>query len=154
MTETLNTQKQSRLPIRVFFTIPAWRRSYEDFTMKIKKRKGFISANALLRWAAKNGNAELAQIAINKGVNVHTKDRWGRVPLHLCAANGHIEVVSLLVANNATIDIPDDTGLLPIALALDCGHMPIVKCLLYAKESQKQEKIADCIKFLTELSQD
>ncbi|SVB06704.1 uncharacterized protein METZ01_LOCUS159558 [marine metagenome] len=55
--------------------------------------------------AARNGDLEVVQTQLNKGVDVDAKNTaMGDTPLHHAAANGHEEIVKLLIAKGADVN--------------------------------------------------
>lgn len=78
--------------------------------------------------AAFNGDLEMVQYLIDKGLNVNEKTEIGSEDaLSYSAERGHTEIVRLLVKNGANIHIHNDK---PLRLSLEKGHLEIVKLLL------------------------
>jgi len=48
-------------------------------------------------------NAEIAQLLIDSGANIHFKNKKGYSPLHNAVKGGHLEVAKLLIANRAYV---------------------------------------------------
>jgi ankyrin repeat protein len=101
-----------------------------------------------LHIAAIEGNAQLAQFLINKGVEINaTADAisWKRVtPLHVAINNKREAVALLLLARgadvNASEDVADDAfsrGVTPIYLASKTGNLKLVRRLIELKADVK-----------------
>ena len=77
-----------------------------------------------LRWASKNGNAEVVSLLLNVGANVHARDDYA---LRWASEKGHVEVVSLLLDDGANVHANDDCAL---RWASEQGHAEVVSLLL------------------------
>ena len=98
--------------------------------------------NAILIQAAKEGNTEVIQFAIEKGADVNTKDAKGNTPLHLASKNGHVGAINKLLEKVAEVNTKDAEGNTPLHLARDAkgntplhlasknGHVDAIKTLL------------------------
>ncbi len=62
--------------------------------------------------AAKDGNIEALNQAIDDGADINTKDDGGQTPLHFAADSGHREIAELLIAKGADVNAKDG-GLVP-----------------------------------------
>ncbi|XP_065084469.1 uncharacterized protein LOC135706743 [Ochlerotatus camptorhynchus] len=100
-----------------------------------------------------NGNVELVQFFIDRGLNTSSRSIKGETPLHIATMNGHLNIVNLLIANNADPNEMDDNkwtalhyackngnveivqffidrGATPLHIAAGYGHLNIVKLLI------------------------
>ncbi|KAJ6627519.1 cyclin-dependent protein kinase inhibitor [Mycena sp. CBHHK59/15] len=113
-----------------------------------------INGRTCLHEAAIAGAARLAQICIEKGVEIGKTDTYGRTALHYAAMNGHAEICHRLLLANLPPDIydmdnynalvyatlrgsvdcvrpnPPAGDLIPLSLASQCGHVDVVTLLL------------------------
>jgi uncharacterized protein len=60
--------------------------------------------------SALDGNIHFIRIALDKSVDVNSKDENNRTALMLSAYNGHKEIVDLLIENGADVNLVDDSG--------------------------------------------
>ncbi|WCR53196.1 MAG: Actin-binding protein [Wolbachia endosymbiont of Ctenocephalides orientis wCori] len=66
---------------------------------------------------------------ISKDDNAHhSKDKYGRTPLHLAALRGHLDVVKSLIEKGADAKAEDKHGHTPIHLAAENGHLDSECC--------------------------
>jgi len=68
--------------------------------------------------AASKGDAEIAALLLEAGLEADRKDRTQRTPLHEAAWRGHKEVASLLIAHGARVNATDNMGSTPLEYAL------------------------------------
>ena len=88
------------------------------------------SGRTPLSWAACNGNHSIAQMLIERGASLDTRDsEYGNTPLHYAALKGHEKVVKLLLLNRANID-DRLGGSTALSLAAARGHKGVVAMLL------------------------
>lgn len=88
-------------------------------------------ANSLLHFASQNNDIHIAQLLINKGVDVNDTNFANRTPLHVAAMKGHYATVLYLVSNEeVNINALDFKGNTPLHLAAQAGHYHIVSALL------------------------
>jgi ankyrin repeat protein len=99
-----------------------------------------------LHWAARQGDAELAQMLLYAGANVKASTRiGGYTPIVLAAQNGSAPVVDLLLKAGADAKAPTSNGTTPLMLAASAGSADAVTLLLdkgadpNAKESARGE---------------
>src|SRR5689334_3797641 len=75
-----------------------------------------------LHWAAKNGDAPLAQMLLYAGANVRATTRLGGyTALHLASEAGATDVVKTLLAAGANPNAPTSTGATALMLAATSG---------------------------------
>jgi ankyrin repeat protein len=80
--------------------------------------------------AAGNGHEAVVKLLVEKGADLESKDRFGRIPLSLAAMNGHEAVVKLLVEKGADLEYKDHNGQTSLSFATKYGHKAVVKLLL------------------------
>jgi ankyrin repeat protein len=86
-----------------------------------------------LHWAARRGDAELANTLIVAGANVKVTTRLtGYTPLHLASERGASAVVQALVKAGADANAVTLTGATPLMFASAAGDVASVKALLDA----------------------
>jgi ankyrin repeat protein len=68
----------------------------------------------LLHAASYDGRAEIAELLIRLGADVHAREVNGRTPLHHAANNGHLDVIDVLVRNGADVEAKDVQGMTPL----------------------------------------
>ncbi len=84
-----------------------------------------------LHWAARVGDAELAQMLLYAGANVKATTRLGAyTPLLMAAQQGHAAVIAALVAAGADVNAANTTGTTPLMLAAAAGDAKAVSMLV------------------------
>jgi ankyrin repeat protein len=83
-------------------------------------------------WAAGNGHAAVAELLLEKGAELESKDKhFGQTPLSRAAGNGHETVVELLLKKGAELESKDKLyRRTPLSWAAVNGHEAVVKLLL------------------------
>jgi ankyrin repeat protein len=83
----------------------------------------------LVHLAAAQGNGEVLQLLIEKGLSVNEKERsYGATPLHFATMANSLECVRLLLAAGVRPDTPDSGGIPPLLWAINReGRMDILK---------------------------
>ncbi len=84
-----------------------------------------------LHWAAKKGNAEIAEVLIGAGADLEAVTRIGaHTPLHIAAEAGRGSVVELLAEAGANANATTTTGATPLHFAAASGSAEAVLALL------------------------
>ncbi|XP_075989607.1 tankyrase [Anticarsia gemmatalis] len=83
-----------------------------------------------LHFAAGYNRLPLAQLLLQRGADVHAKDKGGLVPLHNACSYGHYEVTELLVMAGAGVNAHDLWRFTPLHEAAAKGKADIVRLLL------------------------
>ena len=93
-----------------------------------------IDANGrtLLHTAAYQGNTQVVNLLIQRGVNVESIDKTGQTALNLAARQGYNDVVVALLKTNADVDHADNDGWTALRSAAWGGHTAVVGTLLDA----------------------
>lgn len=68
----------------------------------------------LLHAACYDGRADIAEMLIGMGADVHAQEVNGRTPLHEAANNGHLDVIDVLIRYGAKLDTKDGQGMTPL----------------------------------------
>ncbi len=113
----------------------------------------------LLCIAAGSGQPRVAQLFIEYGANVNSRDKAGMTPLHWAAdanalpaeyewkkQDGLIEVVNLLLNNGAYVNVKDVCGWTPVRYAENRGLIEVEKLLKRHGIQQKKRKFIRTIK--------
>ncbi len=93
--------------------------------------KSNININSqCLHYVGYNGNIEMANLLIEKGIDVNLQDNYGNTALHCACYNNHIEIVILLLNAGVNVNIKNNNG--ETALFNVCKHNneELVKLLL------------------------
>ncbi|XP_030844112.1 ankyrin-2-like [Strongylocentrotus purpuratus] len=79
--------------------------------------------------AAQNGQLDLIQELIGRGVEVNNGGEKGLIPLHIAAKNGNLDVTKFLISQGAEMNKVDNDGWTALHLASD-GHLDVTKYLI------------------------
>ena len=71
-----------------------------------------------------------AQLLLEKGAKVESKDKYGQTPLYWAVGNGHKAVVKLLLEKGVELESKEEHGWMPLLGAATNGHETVVKLLL------------------------
>ena len=82
--------------------------------------------------AALEGNINVVEEAINKGININSADTENRTALMLSAFNGHLEIVKLLITKGSDVNILDATNRTALMFASTGPFNSTVELLLDA----------------------
>ncbi|KAJ7667694.1 cyclin-dependent protein kinase inhibitor [Mycena polygramma] len=104
-----------------------------------------INGRTCLHEAAIAGAFRLAQICIEKGVDIGKIDAYGRTALHYAAMNGHPTLCRLLLQTDLSPDIHDMDNCSPLVYATLRGSVECVRVLLDEGKVQTQPAIGDLI---------
>ena len=97
-------------------------------TKNIDTSNSFVQ---LLTKAIIAGDLVTATALIAEGVNVHSRDLTGHIPIFVAARDGKAEMVRLLASNGVDINAPIySDGKRPLYWAADGGHLDTVRTLL------------------------
>jgi ankyrin repeat protein len=92
------------------------------------------SANSMkvtpLHSAAASSNAELVQLLVSSGANVHARQMSGYTPLHSASNNGNKEIIRILLEAGALVNEKTDNGETALFFAEKNGHKEAVELLL------------------------
>ena len=80
--------------------------------------------------ASDGGHADVVELLLSKGTNIHDKDSDGSSSIMLASSQGHVDVVELLLSKGASIHDKDKRGDSSIMLAFFSGHVDAVELLL------------------------
>ncbi|KAK3944343.1 hypothetical protein QBC46DRAFT_280208 [Diplogelasinospora grovesii] len=89
-----------------------------------------MDCQTLLRWAAEGGAEAVVQQLLEKGADVHARDKDGRTALSYAAERGHEAVVKLLLDKGADVAVANKDGWTPLIAASSKGHVDVVRLLL------------------------
>lgn len=99
------------------------RRSKKDSdTIKLDSNEFKATAEELLLAAAREGNIEGIQAALENGANIDTKDSRGRTALSLAADNNQAALVERLIECGAKVDVKNNNGWTPLMQAAYWGY--------------------------------
>ena len=74
--------------------------------------------------------ADIAELLLIKGANIHALDFQGNTPLHSAAKNGQLEMVEFLISAGADVNLTDFRGRTAMFWASYAGHTEIVELLI------------------------
>ena len=87
------------------------------------------SGRTPLHLDASDGFLRGVQELLDRGADVHARDKDGRTPLHWPAYRGHLEVVRLLIEHGADINARENNGRTPLKMATIGNHTPVIEFL-------------------------
>ena len=95
------------------------------------KAKNEAGENALFELITRdNPNIKIAELLINKGINIHTESKYNGTPLHWASFCGRKNIVELLIKKGAKVNKKSKNGNLPILRAMSQHKTEIVKLLI------------------------
>ncbi|CAN7999995.1 unnamed protein product [Ixodes pacificus] len=83
-----------------------------------------------LHFAAGYNRVPVVEFLLQRGADVHAKDKGGLVPLHNACSYGHYQVADLLVKHGASVNVSDLWRFTPLHEATAKGKCDIVRLLL------------------------
>ena len=85
-----------------------------------------------LRKACASGLYARAQLLLNQGASVHTRDEaFDRTPMHYASIGGHVNIVRLLLHRNADPNASDLACQTPLMLAAERGNTNVIEELVH-----------------------
>ena len=88
-----------------------------------KFREGLVfHCGTPLHYAVDGGYKEVAELLINKGADVQSKDKCGESALHTAAIRGYEDIAELLIANGADVNAKDRSDRTPLHKAVTFFH--------------------------------
>jgi hypothetical protein len=85
---------------------------------------------SLLSIASQNGQIDMVQLLIDKGIDINASDKEGNTALHMAAINGHKDIAQLLVAEGADINSRNKDGHTPLFASIKFRQKNIAEFLL------------------------
>jgi ankyrin repeat protein len=86
--------------------------------------------NESLFKAIMRGNMNRVKELLKKGANIHTRDRYGRQPIHFATIRGRLPLVKFFLNQGASARVQDVNGVQPIHYAARRGSLPVVEELI------------------------
>ncbi len=93
-----------------------------------------------LHWASYNGHRRVAELLIEKGADVHARNKDGRTPLMLAAGRGQNSTVKLLVAHGADVRAEGNDGKSALDWAQAGKHEKTANLIKSAAKELEQKK--------------
>jgi CDK inhibitor PHO81 len=95
------------------------------------KQEDEINERNCLHKAAIKGRLDVLKLGVASGVDVHTTDVYGRLPLHYACMHGHVELVQELInAAPETVNFRDQDSFTPLIHAIVHSKLACVQLLL------------------------
>lgn len=93
-----------------------------------------------LHWACWGGAYEVASNLLNRGANVHLKDKFGRSAIHLAFQNA--KLLKLLLENGSNVNDTTEFGYTPLHLAcsIGCFYNSVIVLLNFDADVYRQDK--------------
>lgn len=86
--------------------------------------------NEVFHRACSIGHKRLAELMIEKDLDIHQRNEDGRLPLHSAAEGGSVEMIELLIEKGNPVNSRDYCGASPLHLAAASGHLEVVNKLI------------------------
>ena len=104
---------------------------------EIDSQKDHVDTNGrtLLHTSAYQGNLDIVNLLLTKGVNIKAVDKSNQTPLNLASRQGHVDVVSALLTAGSKVDHVDEEGWTALRSSAWGGHTGVVSLLLAAGAS-------------------
>lgn len=83
-----------------------------------------------LHRAVDNDNLDKIKKLAQDPIELHTRDRAGRGPLHVAVSKGSLMAANLLLEAGAHVDAQDIKGISPLHIAVASGQTAMVKLLI------------------------
>jgi ankyrin repeat protein len=93
-----------------------------------------------LHAASFGGDVETAELLIQGGADVGSRDNGNWTPLHSASLKGHTKMVELLIQHSSDVDPRNNKSQTPLHLAAQNGHLDTTKFLI---ECGAERDIAD-----------
>jgi ankyrin repeat protein len=77
-----------------------------------------------------HGNIEVAHFLIERGADVHCRNKQGWTPLHTAARFGHLDIVRLLLNLDIGVQVRSRDQETPLMLASLGGHVEVSRFLI------------------------
>ena len=81
--------------------------------------KGYDNMTLLVRTSEYFKSGSAAQLLLERGASVHTRNKDGRTPLHLASKHELYDVVALLIKFGADVNAQDNNNMTPLHCAID-----------------------------------
>lgn len=92
-----------------------------DLSYKLEK--------APIHYAVIIGNIDIVVELLRRGARLHSRDKYGQVPLHIAVQKGDIEIVRL-VLDEESLNAIDSDGYTPLTASCITGDLEIVELLI------------------------
>ncbi|GMR47018.1 hypothetical protein PMAYCL1PPCAC_17213, partial [Pristionchus mayeri] len=97
-----------------------------------------------LTLACSNGHTAMVELLVQRGANVHHKDKKGFTPLILAATGGHLCIVRILLDHGANIETTSErTKDTALSLACSGGKKDVVEFLLKRGANKEHRNVSD-----------
>lgn len=92
-------------------------------------QSGFYKDYTPLRFALEYGHMDIIRFLIDKGVDIHFRDKYGKTALHYTAEYGQYDVAKFLIKEGLSINDPDNLGATPLFYAKVFDSFSVAKLL-------------------------
>ena len=105
-----------------------------DSRAEVEAADGFPAAYSgytvtVLMLAVGLGRNRIARLLLERGADVHARDRSGATAVHIGADFGNVEMIVALAAAGGDLNAADDDGFTPVYMAAQAGHAETVRVL-------------------------
>ena len=83
-----------------------------------------------LHLSAGYNQLEVAELLLENGADVNSRDKGGLIPLHNAASYGHVEIAALMIKHNADVNVSDRWGFTPLHEASQKGRTQLCSLLI------------------------
>lgn len=115
----------------------SWDADLEQISKIINENPNLINLRlqndeTLLTVAAWQGNNEIAEYLIDKGININLRNKWDNAALHNAAMRGHTNIAKLLIEKGISVNVRGSSGNTPLFYAARNEQAEMVIVLLDA----------------------
>jgi|GEM_PF-2907264 len=107
--------------------VKAWVKEHGIDAINHQNKRG----ETVVHWIARNGNAEMLDVLINAGADIHAKNSLGSTPLLEATKKNNVQAAKTLIKHGADVNVQDTYGDTPLHLAV--GHEDLQLALLLRK---------------------
>ena len=105
-----------------------------------------IHGDTILLWASKEGQYEIAKVALEKGANINEINKTtGETALINSSRSGHVELTKMLIQKGADIELKDNTGTDALSWACTRGHLDVFRVIIENNRHVSFKNMGACL---------
>lgn len=99
-----------------------------DYFMQLISNS-IVYDNVNQKWDIIEENISMAKVFMQYGINVNSKNEYGRIPLHTAVYDGLTEIVRLLIEAGSDVNAIDNEGFTPLGFSGNMAKKDIIEML-------------------------